>query len=314
MKGAILAMKRIIITIFSLMIISVAGNAQEKDLHNQYAGDIIFSNSELTLEKIEDKDYKDRFGITETIYGRAFLEKPLATYYDEYNWKYDFEMDLFDYNYAVIIYIDGKEMIRWLDEMPPEVFKQNTIIDFAIAPERHQKYEYSLTVSDWIDAVEQLENGNHLVEVEIKAMSVEQPGIKKPALSKGSFTLQMDGQMLQTFKNKFKVGLPEPTMLHQEVEEGILVASKNMYPGLTPVEAVIVEPAGEWQYAEDMEGNILNRSFIAVVAYSGFENECFVHTARYTQDHLGNNQWDDVRLSQKLQGYYDYEIPCENIK
>ncbi len=113
---------------------------------------------------------------------------------------------------------------------------------------------------------------------------------------------------------KFDIGIPQATILDDEVEEGVRVATKNMYAAMTPVKAIIIEPTGQWQFRRDEYGKILSRNFIAAVVLKSFEGKCYVRTARYFQDHKDNFQFDDVRLSEKLQDYLNYQIPCENIK
>lgn len=293
--------------------VSSFAQAEPGEIHDKYAGEIIFAGSEIDFDNMDEEFLKEEFTMDDDIYARVFIEKPLAEIYDERNWGYDFELEKFDYNYSTDIYVDGEKKISWLDELPPTMFSKNTFLDIVIVPSQNDRFRYSVLANDWVDMVEELDDGEHEVRVKFKARSVENPGRISDPLSTGSFTLVVDKNKLKKVRGNFRVGLPEPTIVDEEVEEGVVVASKNMYKNMTPVKAVIIEPSGEYQFQRDMEDRVLNRSFVAVVAFEGFDGNCYVRSARYKQDHKGNYQFDDVRLSQKLEGYLNYEVPCENI-
>lgn len=294
--------------------IILLGQNRQNDLHAKYAGDIVFAAEEIDFDNMESGILKEKFSMLDNIYARVFMEKPLAEYYEDFNWSYNFEDEKYTYNYITDIYFDGKKMISWLDEMPADLFRKNTVLDIVIAPSERDRLRYSVIANDWADVISELEDGIHEVRVEFRAKNVENPGLMKDPVSTGKFDLKVERDKLPAFKEKYRVGLPEASIIAPEVEEGILVASKNMYENMTPVKAVIIEPTGEYQFQRDPNGNVLSRSFIAVVALKAFNGNCYVRSARYKQDHRGNYQFDDVRMSQKLEDYLNYQIPCENIK
>ncbi len=284
------------------------------EIHKKYAGDILFAKEKINFENIDDGILKENFKMLSSIYGKIFLKKPMADYYEDFNWTYDYNDEKYKYNFSTVVYVDGKEKIKWLDELSLMAFNKYTAFDMVVAPADKDKFKYSMESADWTDIISNLPEGEHTVKVEMRAENVSKPGIMKDALASGTFRIQVEKSKLDEFRNKFGIPLPKATIIAPEVEEGVLVASKNMYEAMTPVKAILIEPTGQWQYSRDMEDNILSRNFLAAVVLKSFEGDCFVKTARYFQDHRGNYQFDDVRLSEKLEDYLNYQVPCENIK
>ena len=284
------------------------------EIHKKYAGDIVFAKEKINFENIDDGILKENFRMLSSIYGKIFLEKPLADYYEDFDWTYDYNDEKYKFNFSTLIYVDGQEKIKWLDELSMEAFNKYTTFDMVIAPEDNDKLKYSMESADWTEIISSLDQGKHEVKVEMRAENISKPGIMKDALASGMFHIHVEKSKLGEFRHKFGIPLPKATIIAPEVEEGVLVASKNMYAAMTPVKAIIIEPTGQWQYSRDMEDNILSRNFVAAVVLKSFEGDCFVKTARFFQDHRGNYQFDDVRLSEKLEDYLNYQLPCENIK
>lgn len=284
------------------------------EIHEKYAGDIVFAREKINFENINNGILKDNFKLLSSIYGKIFLKKPLADYYEDFDWTYDYNDEKYKYNFSTVIYIDGKMEIKWLDELSREAFNKFTAFDIIIAPDEKDKMRYSEQSSDWKNKISMLSEGKHEIRVEMRAENISKPGLMKDPLASGDFSLQVEKSKMDEFRRKFGIRLPEATIIAPEVEEGVLVASKNMYNGMTPVKAIIIEPTGQWQYSRDIEDNILSRNFIAAVVLKSFDGDCFVKTARYFQEHKGNYQFDDVRMSEKLEDYLNYQIPCENIK
>lgn len=302
--------------ILLLLFVSAAVKAQETNegIHEKYAGKVIFAEEKINFENIDDGILKDQFRLLNTIYGKAFLEMPIADYYDKFNWSYTYKDIDLNYNFSTTIYIDGDKAIKLFDELATGPFNNNTYLDLVIAPDNGDKYEYSLLSSDWVDRVSELSDGKHAVRVEIRAESKDYPGLKKDPVATGEFTLHVENTKIDEFVKKFEITPPEPTIIDADVKLGVIDASENMYPGMAPVDAVIIEPTGQWQYNRDMQGNILSRNFLAAIILKNIEGECFVKTARFFQDHRGYFQFDEVRLSEKLDSYYNYRIPCENVE
>ncbi|MDZ7741127.1 MAG: hypothetical protein U5Q03_05090 [Bacteroidota bacterium] len=302
-----------ILMLFSPITLLQAQNSN-MEIHQKYAGDVVFAKEKINFENIDDGILKENFKMLSTIYGKIILEKPLAEYYEENNWTYDYNDEKYKYNFSTVIYVDGEEKIKWLDELAMEAFNNYTTFDIVIAPRDPDKLKYSMESASWTDLISNLEEGKHTVKVEMRAENVSKPGIMKDALASGTFHIKVEKSKLDEFRNKFGIHLPKASIIAPEVEEGVLVATKNMYEAMTPVKAIIIEPTGQWQYSRDMQDNILSRNFVAAVVFKSFDGDCYIKTARYFQDHLGNYQFDDVRLSEKLEDYLNYRVPCENIK
>jgi hypothetical protein len=285
-----------------------------QDIHDKYAGKIVFAEKKINFENIDNGILKDHFRLLNNIYGKAFLEMSLAEYYENYNWSYDYKDADLAYNFSTTVFIDEDMAIKLFDELAPGPFNNYTYLDIVLAPDNSDKYEYSLISSDWADQVSGLSEGDHIVRVEIRAESKDYPGLNKKPVALGEFTLHVERTKIDEFTRKFDITPPRPTIIDAEIEAEIIDASEFMFPGMVPISAVIIEPTGQWQYDRDMEGNILSRNFLAAVILKTIEGECFVKTARFFQDHKGNFQFDKVRMSEKVKSYYNYSIPCENVE
>lgn len=307
--------RKVILLSIVLWLMPLTGFTQTDENTSGKAGTIVFSNQPITNESFSPDIMKDQFDATDRIYGRIFLEKPLGEVYDDYGWEYDFYGEMNDYNRSIDIYMDGKKMIQWLDELPRTGFHNYTYLDLVILPEQDARFDHSMSVSDWLKAVGRLQPGEHTVTVKLRATAPEHLGLGKDALSTGSFTMSVTEQGKKELTNNYLITMPDATMKSEDsnIEEQVVSASEDMYPGLVPVRAVIVEPTADWRYTRDRQGNILNRFFTAAVGYEGFGDECYVRTAIYMQKHRGYGQYDDVRLSRKLNNMYDYKLPCANL-
>lgn len=299
--------------LIGLILMIPAALMSQSEIPVAVPGEIIFSDRQITNENLGSDILKDTFNTTDRIYGRIFIEEPLADIFKDFGWEYDFYGALNNYNHSIDIYVDGKKMIQWLDEMPQTGFHNYTYFDLTILPERQLKYEHSMSVSDWLNVIDRLDPGMHEVSVKMRAMTPTKLGLGKEPLSVGSFQLSVTENGKNKVLNKYMIGMPEPTMVNQNIQEQVVEASEDIYPGLVPVRAVIVEPTGEWQFTEDRQGNVLNRFFTAAVAYEGFDDECYVRTAVYMQDHDGYGQFGEVILSRRLENMFNYQLPCKNL-
>lgn len=307
-----------IISIIATMLLAVSGfylqaQSTNKEIHDKYEKQVIFAEEPIDFENIDDGILKDRFTLLNTIYGRIFLEKPLADYYSEYNWNYDFTKEKFKYNFSINIFIDGEKQIKWYYELTPQAFRKNRIMDIVIAPAEDSRYRYSMESNDWVEKISRLPEGDHQVKLTLRAENAENPGLKVDPVAGGQFTIHVEEAKLDEFKNKFTVGLPRATIDNEDIEAQIVDATVRMYEGMTPIEAVIIEPTGKFQYRRDRTGVILSRNFIAAVVLKRFDDKCFVRSARYFQEHKGHFEFDNVRMSKKLEDYLNYQIPCRLV-
>jgi hypothetical protein len=298
----------------ALMASSLFAQKTNKAIHDKYEGQIVFAEESIDFENIDDGLLKERFTLLNTIYGRIFLEKPLAAYYDDHNWNYDYSKEKFDYNFSINIYIDGQLAITWLYELSPEAFTKSRLWDIVVAPKEENRLQYSMESNDWVDQVSILEDGEHEVKMVMRAENAENPGLNIEPIASGMFTLHMEKAKMDEFTKKFTVGLPKATIDDDELEAEVIDATVRMYDGMTPVNAIIIEPTGKFQYTRDMNGGILSRNFIAAVVLVSYDDKCYVKTARYFQDHAGYFEFHDVRMSKKLEDFLNYEIPCDMVK
>ncbi len=91
------------------------------------------------------------------------------------------------------------------------------------------------------------------------------------------------------------------------------MASYRIYTGATPMMAIIVDPKAGWAFQEDRRGRVTHRNIIAAVVYKFRDGTCWIETARYTQEHRGESNWGDVRYSEPVEEFYDYEVPCYTV-
>lgn len=311
---------RSIIRMLKLFAIAVAafllvGNAYPQSGYSDtsFLGQIVFANHWITNENFNQENLKTRFDANEQIFGRIYLDKPLADYYREYDWDYDYSSAFDDYNYSIEIFADGKKVIQWLHQLPEIQFNTYRMLELTLVPEPDRKFNYSMPLSDWLDVVKRIGEGEHEIRVEFSPASPANLGVFKEPVSEGSFTLNVSRESRQALTEIYTIGLPEPTLTGEELENEIVDASEDLYNGLVPVKAVIIEPTGQMQYNRDRRGNIINRYFTASVAYKGFQGECAVRTGIYMQKHLGYDNFGEVEFSRPVRGYYNYRLPCKNI-
>lgn len=311
---------RSIIPMLKLFAIAVAafllvGNAypQSGISDTSFFGQIVFANHWITNENFNPENLKTRFDANEQIFGRIYLHKPLADYYREYYWDYDYSSQFDSYNYSIEIFADGKKVIQWLHQLPEIQFNTYRMLELTLVPEPDRKFEYSMPLSDWLNVVSRLGAGEHEIRVEFSPASPSNLGVLKEPVSEGSFTLEVSDESRKALMETYTISLPEPTLAGDELENEIVSASEDLYTGLVPVKAVIIEPTGQMQYNRDRQGNIMNRYFMAAVAYKGFQGECAVRTGIYMQKHLGYDNFGDVEFSRPVRGYYNYRLPCKNL-
>lgn len=287
--------------------------AQAKDSDTSFFGNIVFANHWITNENFNPDNLKTRFDANEQIFGRIYLHKPLAGYFREYDWDYNFQYEFDDYNYSIEIFADGKKVIQWLNQLPEIQFNTYRILELTLVPESDRKYEYSMSVSDWLDVVNRLGEGDHKIRVEFSPASPTNLGVNKEPASTGGFTLNVSKASKKALMEAYAIELPEATLTGEELENDIVAASEDLYTGLVPVKAVIIEPTGQMQYNRDRSGNTISRYFTAAVAYKGFRSECAVKTGVYMQKHLGYDNFGEVVFSRPIRGYYNYRLPCKNL-
>lgn len=301
--------------IWMILIVMMTVNASaQSSPDSTYRGKIVFAKNKITNESFTPQNLVTSFDANDRIYGRIFLDKPLAGYFRDYDWDFDYANTFDNYNYSIEIYVDGKKVIQWLNELPKFEFNRYRFMDMTIVPEAEKKYDFSMSVRDWLNVVSKLDPGDHKVEIEFTPALPEYPGTDIDPVSKGSFTLNVTPENKKELLSTYRIGLPKATIVGTQLESQIVTVSEDLYPGLVPVEAFIIEPTGKMQYTRDQQENVLNRYFTASVAYRGLQGQCQVKTGVYMQQYLGYDQFDKVEFSRPLKGYYNYQLPCKNIE
>ncbi len=314
MKYPASLISRVVLVLFFIGLSGMSTAGQIKAKNNDYEGKILFSSKKITGDNMDPATLKTSFQANEPVYARVFLDKPLSDYYKDYKWLFRYDQQQYKYNYAVDIYFDGKKEIQWLNLMPEAMFKSSDFADLVILPHDTDKYTYSMNVSDWRNVLESLKPGIHKVKVEFSARDVDHPSSEHAAIASGSFEMNIDQQGLANLKSAYSLSLPTATIKDPGLLRNIMEASTDLYPGWVPVQASIIQPTGQFEVHQDNRGIIMNRTFIAVVAYKGMENVCSVKTGLYEQHYKGESQWGKVRLAQELAGYYDYDAPCRFLE
>lgn len=271
-------------------------------------GDIIFTSKDDATAT----DGKGQFDILDNIYVNVFLDNTLSNYYKENNYTYDFREKRLNYNYALRIYNNNELMGQWLYEMPEESFETTRILHFPLATDvEYEKHRYGNMVNSWVDLVSRLKEGNHQVEMRMVLLYEDIQRKNPPVLAEGKFKLSVKNEMMAQFREKYKTGLPEATVLAPVIEEKIVQASEEVINGAVPLAAIITDVTGDWSYTYDEHGNILYRHIVASVVYQLRDGTCWVKAGYYSQKHKGYGDFDDMIFSRDAEGYSDYEIDCK---
>lgn len=274
-------------------------------------GKIVFTSQddETIVESV------DQFGMLDNIYVNIFLSEPLSFYYDKYNYTYDFREKRLNYNYALRVYENNDLLGQWLYEMPPEYFTSTVNLHFPLATDQEYKKElYGNMVNSWVNLVRGLDEGKHDIKVTMALLYADIKGKNPPVLAEGSFQLKVNEDKLPAFIDKFKTELPEATMIAPAIEQQILIASDNVIEGAQPIDVIITDVTGDFNYTYDENGNILYRNIVASVVYQLRNGECWVKTGYYTQEHKGYGDFGVMTFARDAEGYSDYEIDCNLVQ
>jgi hypothetical protein len=309
---------KVVITIFSIIAfpaVVMCQSQMEKDY--EIAGNMYFTKDAgvFDSEKFDTTLTAKEFSILEDIYIWAYLKKPLAKIYKEFNFVYDFDKQYNLYNYALRVYADGQLQLQWLDELNPKDFQNKTSLQYTLSSSSDAlKQAYSSIVNDWTDLVIRLKQGPHQIKIEMIPMNRDLGTEVLPVISQGVFTLKVDTNEFETFKKRKSTSLPESTLQIPGIEKSLLEASTVMYDNAVPVKAIITDINGDWTYSRDEFGNITGRQIIVSVVFAFPHREmCLLKTAMFYQSHQGNGVYDNPIFVKLVPGYYDYEVDCQNM-
>ena len=279
------------------------------------SGKILFTNVRKSSAGLDKGDLNKTMDLTDDIYLKAILKKPLAETYDSLDMIYDYQNEDFSFNYALRFYINGEQVGRWIFEMPPDDFFEGREFDYVLSTSNKElKRRSGYTVNHWIDLISSLEDGKYEIKAEFIPANIFTINTEVPVLAEGSATLLVESEELEIFTKKKSTQLPEPTVIAENLEAGILRASEEVVLNKTPVRAIITDVKGDWSYGTDKLGNIIRRYIIATVLYRNIpRNDCEVRTGVYYQEHKGHGIFGKTFYLKPATGYYKYSLPCEII-
>ncbi len=281
-------------------------------------GKIIFSSKTIDITSYNEKDIKKTFDLLDEIFGLAILETTLAQTYRDNKYKYDFDFDnnYFDYNYALILYVNDDKKAQWVYELSETYFNEAFTLDLVLSSnDPIVKRKNSEFINDWISIVSTLKEGKNIFKLEIIPLNVSIVGDKHPVLASGTFTLNIGKADMENYIEKKTTDFPPITMVNKTVEEKIMVASKGIYPNTTPLKAIITDIKEDWSYSTNDYGNIVGRQIVASVVYqTNISDKCLIKTGIYVQKYEGHGNFGPMVHFKETTGYYDYQIPCWKVK
>ena len=298
----------------TLTVFITALAAKRSDDFKEYFGKIVFSSNSINLENFNRDNLKKEFSLTDELYMRVFMKKPLEKIYDANDYHYDFYNSRYTYNYALRLYDNGDLIANWLFEMPPGDYKNAISYTMILSTDNPaEKRHTSIVVNQWADALSGLDPGKHELKLEMVPMNIDIVDRKVPVLASGIFYLSVDKESKKRFLERHTTNLPPAAITNPTVEQMILDASDRIIPNAKPLKAFITDLKEDWTYSTDENGNILYRHIIASVVYKMADQTCWVKSGVYSQKHEGYGDFGPMYFSKSLEGYYNYAIPCNKV-
>lgn len=314
-------MKRIA-TLFLIIALSgatgVTGQPNE-DLNNkvfqEHKGEILFSVEEVDPATANTGNFTNEFSLDDNIYAEIILKKTLARTFEDQNYAYNYDDPRYTYNYAVRVNVDGEPASQWLYEMAENYFDKSVSVEMVLqTDDALQKRENSDFINDWVKTIAGLTDGKHQISIEVVPLTFELIGSDQPVLARGEFTLKVENELVETYRDEKTTDLPPVTAVNPALEEDILVASEGVYPYSEPLRAYVTDVEQDWSYASDEFGNIRSRHIVASVIYENrTTNKCWVKSGLYYQRHQGYGDFGPLKHFDETEGYYDYQIPCRKV-
>lgn len=294
-----------------VMLMTYTANGQDKEVEK---GVIVFDTEQISKTEAVKPAKVKTFDLTDDIYGRIFLAKPLADYYNELGYDYQYDNEKYAYNYGIRIKVNGLIMVQYLDELiPKDLFYNKLSFDFALSPSGEMERNFAVVQEDWVEIIKRLEEGTHEVKIELLPYHKDNIDGYVEVIASGKFKINVDKDKMSEFLSKNFVGLPMPTMSNEEIEQKIEDATIHIYYGMEPIDAIIVDKDADWDYMVDNHGMIMARTIVAAVVLQDKSANCYVKTGLYRQKHLGNGKFGKVFFSRKLDGFYDYQLSCDEV-
>lgn len=299
----------ILMAIVSLMTYTAKGQGKDVD-----KGVIVFDTEPISKTEAEKPGEVKTFNLAGDIYGRVFLQKALADYYNELGYEYNYDQEKHSYNYGIRIKVNGLIMAQYLDELiPKDLFYNKLTFDFALSPSGELERKFAVVQEDWVEVIKNLEEGTHEVKIELLPYHQDNVDGYVQVIASGKFNIKVDKDKMNEFLSKNFVGLPMPTMTNEDIEQKIEDATTHIYFGMEPIDAIIVDKDANWDYMVDDHGMISARTIVAAVVLQDKNANCYVKTGLYRQKHLGNGKFGKVFFSRKLVGLYDYQLSCDEV-
>lgn len=314
-------MKRKAILIFLLtLLISPISYGQyndelNKELFNEYKGEILFSENPIDLSSYSETDFQTDFQLMDDLYAQIVLKNTLENVYKEHNYVYDFNNPKYTYNYALRLNVDGKKAAQWNFELNKSYFTRAVTFDVVLSNNDPKvKRNHSDFVNDWVQVVSTLPEGKHKISLEVVPLTMDLVGNRLPVIAQGEFKLEIKKSKVEKFLASRTTDVPPATLINKGVEEKIVQASEEVYPYAEPVKAYITDVKEDWTYGTDENGFIRSRHIVASVVYqTETNNSCWVKSGLYSQQHRGNGSFGVMGHAKEVTGYYDYQIPCWKV-
>ncbi|NBC82189.1 MAG: hypothetical protein GVY19_02295 [Bacteroidetes bacterium] len=274
-------------------------------------GKITFSDSFGEFSKNTQKTFE----VGDELYMQTTLPGTLEDIYNKHNYAYDFSDATYTYNYGLRVYVDGKLDGQFLVEMPKNDFDSKTVVRHALASEKEDvTQQHFPLIMQWMELLKQYEEGMHTIKLEFVPIYPDIAQKELPVVASGTFKFKLDKNELMAYEDRKTSDLPPSTIESQQIEDRIVDASSELYTGAFPIDAVITDMEGDWTYFTDDNGNITHRNLIATVAYYWTaEDKCTLKSARYYEKHQGHGAFGPLLFYKEVEGYYDYEVPCDEV-
>lgn len=265
------------------------------DFHDANAGKVVFSKSPILIRQENPDAMTNTFKAGDDIYMCGYLNQKLG--------------NLSNDAYSIFMFFDGKdETDAGVEFQIRAVDQPNSFVSYALVP--------PLTTTDplmmpnFVKALGNIMPGVHKVKVQIQREGIS------PLLAEGEFTIDCStGTTLYREraaqleeKQLSLVRMSKPEMVNPSLEQTMLRVTKEWFPDMTPVRAVIAQKA--WDvYRHEITGVILYRRIDAEVAVKTSDGTCRVYYLSFKQDWNGSAYGETQGNS--VGG--NYEIKCENV-
>lgn len=302
-------------------LITVGGPFADKGMtnatHSKYVGQIVFSNSKISMDNPDESSFKNSFGISENLYGRLYMPKSVENY-PIYSTSYlkigdtsapsHNQYGKFFYN----IYIDG-EIYEWWNIETVVLSKKNNQSTTTYQVWINPKPEDMAVNDAWKDIIKKLTDGEHTIRVDAVPGSPSSYVSPTPVAS-GEFKLTKGsgesfvGDYGKTFDEV------EAKMTNTALETEMLTAARDhakVNSWKEDFKAVKIANRDWTTIYHELTGAVVRR-IIDVHCYAVWpDGHCTTQKFVFGQEYNGKEYSKTIRLHNVTYGSYAVNLNCK---